>query len=128
MVIGKESTLRGQVLARGITVKKGGVVSREESLTFTSRLEDIIVDPAGGVYPISELLVTLRDDATPVDAEQIAASVNGRIVGTIASTNLYQIVIPATAIAQIEAALTQLQHSGNPLIEGVSRNFVISVD
>ena len=123
--IGDTSTLRGQILARKVKVGKGIVVSRDETTIFITKPQDIVTDPGGGVYPINELLLNLAAAATPADAVRIAASVGGRVIGGISDINLYQIAVPTTNIQSLESAMATINSSGDPAIEGVSRNFVV---
>ncbi len=121
--IGKESTVRGQILARKIKIEKNSILSREQTGFKIAKPEDIITDPDGGVYPINELLVSLTPEATILDAQTIAASVNGRIIGIVSSINLYQIGVPAGSIQELENLISILR--SNPKVEGVFRNFVV---
>ncbi|MBI2122020.1 MAG: hypothetical protein HYT98_02755 [Candidatus Sungbacteria bacterium] len=123
--IEKESTLRGQVLARKIRIGKDGVLSREQTGFSIARPEDIITDPDGGVYPINELLISLTPEATILDAQAIAISISGRIIGIVSSINLYQIEIPVGSIQELENLISMLR--SNSKVDGVFRNFVIEM-
>jgi hypothetical protein len=121
--IGETTTLRGQILARKIKIEKDGILSREQTGFKIAKPENIIIDSDGGVYPINEILVSLAPEMTMFDAQNIAASINGRVTGVISSINLYQIEVPARTIQELEALIVSLRT--NPKISGAFRDFIL---
>ncbi len=121
--IEKESTVRGRIVAGKIKIGKDSILSLEQTGFKIAKPEDIITDPDGGVYPINEILVSLMPEATILDAQDIVASINGRVVGVVSSINLYQIEVSASTIQELENLINALRT--NPQIDGVFRNFVV---
>lgn len=126
--IGDNTILRGQVIAKKIKVGRESVISKEKTAVKIAKTEDTIIDPNGGVYPVNEILINLTPDSTFKDAVDIVSMVNGRVIGMVSSINLYQVEIPANTTPEIESILTILQNLADPRIEGVFRNFLVSVD
>jgi len=126
--IGKDSILRGQILAKEIQAGKNVLLSREATLTKLTKQEDVISDPNGGVYPINEILLDLTATSTLSDAIEIATVVNGRVVGIISSINLFQIELQSSTIIELESVLSSIRDLSDFRIEGVFRNFIIPVE
>jgi len=126
--IGEETTLRGQILARKIRIKKDSVVSRELSGVKIAKQEEIITDPGGGVYPINILLVSLTPDATLEDALKVAQSINGRIVGNVSSINLYQIEVQTRTIEELEDIINTVRSRTDLKLDGVFRDYLLPID
>jgi len=128
VVFGGKITFRGQVIAKEIQVGEGGALSKELTGAKIALPEDIIEDPDGGVYPLSELLVLLTPDATPEDALVVANEINGRIVGVVQSINLYQIEIPVATIEDLESLIIILRGRTDLKVDGVFRDFLVPID
>lgn len=79
---------------------------------------------SGGIYPVDEALIQLVDGALRADADEIAASVGGVAVGFIPSVNLYQLTVPATTIAELDAVLSTLE--SDPRVVASLPNSVIA--
>ena len=119
VIIGKESTLRGQVVARGIMVKKEGVVSRTESFAMESD-PGKVVENQGIRFMVNEIVILLTPDATISDAQAIASLVGGTLTGFVPNPPTYKVEVFASMPAELFAFITQMKSSGNPkLIEAV---------
>lgn len=88
----------------------------------------IVTDPAGGVYPVNELLVSLIPGKTMADAVKVVDLVHGKVIGVVSSINLYQIEVPASTIAELESIMAILRTRTDLGIDGVSRDFLIPVE
>lgn len=71
--------------------------------------EKMVFDPEGGVYPVNQLLVALKDDVSRNDAENLVNSVSGKIVGFFPSLNMYQFEVPSNSIEQLESIIGTLE-------------------
>lgn len=121
----KQTTFRGQILAKEIEVERDSILSREDTFVKIASPADIITDPDGGVYPINEILVSLLPGATIDDAIIVANTIGGRIVGLVSSINLYQIEVPTRTIEGLEAIIDTLRGRTDLKIDGVFRNFLL---
>jgi subtilisin family serine protease len=59
-----------------------------------------------GEVPANQLAVVLVDGATDADAESVAQSIGGSVVGRIEYVKLYQIEFPSSSEAELQAALS----------------------
>ncbi|MDO8520926.1 MAG: hypothetical protein Q7S52_02325 [bacterium] len=124
VAIGKESTLRGQVLARKIKVKKSGVVSRKDD--FTSEPDPTKVVTEGTTRFLSnEIVLQLATNGTLADATAVANSINGKISGIIPELNLYKIETRTSTFLELQILVQQILDSNNPLALGVTLNFLL---
>lgn len=126
--IGERSILRGQVIAERITIGKGSVVSREIGLVKETDPDKVVIDEDGSIFPVNEIIVNFVDEATAMDAQEIAEAVDGRIVGFIQLMNAYQIEVATDSIADLEAKIQAIDDLASPLIEGVFENFVLGLE
>jgi len=126
--IGERSTLRGQVIANRITVGKGSVVSREIGLVKETDPDKVIIDEDGSVFPVNEIIVNFVDEATSMDAQEVATLVDGQIVGFIQLMNAYQIEVPVTTPQELEVKIQIIKNLGDSLIEGVFRNSILEAE
>ena len=126
--IGEQTTFRGQIFGRKIRVGKSSVLSREDFLFKTVTSADIVTDPDGGVYPINTVLVSLTSTSTFDNALQVASVVGGKIVGLVASINLYQIEMPAKTITELEVVINSLRTRADLGVDGVFRDFLLPID
>lgn len=124
--LGERTTFRGQILAEEIDVGEGSILSLGTSLIFTSNPANVIESVAGPIFIVNEILLDLTQDATIVDANAIASSVNGKILGFIEAINMYQLQVPTFSEAELESLVQSLETSANPKIERVLPNFIYS--
>ena len=125
--LGDTTTFRGQVLAKKIKVGKESVVSREETVIKESIFEEAILEEDGSRFFVNELIINLKDEATFLDAQNIADQIDGRIVGFIKTTNVYQIEVSVNTPEELETKIQFIRHLNNPLIEVVFRNYIFNI-
>lgn len=68
-----------------------------------------------------------QDQATFLDAVEIAELVEGRIVGFIEFANAYQIEVPAATPEELTIKIQVIRNLNHPLVEGVFRNYVFDI-
>lgn len=119
--LGEISTVRGQVLARKVKVEKNSVLSREEVFSKETDITKIIT-VEGEKFPVNEIIVVMKDDATFADAQAIADSVKGRIIGFIPVPPIYKIEVSVATALELDNLINQLLAKQNPLILFVTKN------
>ena len=124
VTIGKGSVLRGQVIVRRVRVGRGAVVSREDIFATTPDKTKVVTE--GNMHFLSnEIVLLLAGGGTPSDARIIARSVNGRISGNIPEINLYKIEVNTETSAELQSLVQGILNTNNPLILGVTLNFLM---
>jgi len=119
----KESTIRGQVLARKIRIGKDGIVSREEVFAKESD-PGKVVESQELKFVVNELLVLFTNGATQFDAQSVAESVGGKITGFIPVPKIYKIKVPTQTATELNDKVQIIKNSNNPLIVEVVQNLV----
>ena len=119
--IGEAAILRGQILARKIKIEKGGILSKEEVFSKDTDPNKIITVEREK-FPVNEILVVLRDDATFLDAQNIASLVKGRINGFIDTPQVYKIEVPTNTPTELDNLIAFIEAQNNPLVLFVLRN------
>ena len=123
MHIGKESTLRGAVLARKIKVEKGTVVSREE--TFVKESDPAkVVEEQGIKFVVNEIVVLFADNATFADVQAVAELVSGTITGFIPNPPTYKIEVRVSDATELNSLITSIKNSSNSLVIEAVPNFI----
>ena len=123
VIIGKESTLRGQVLVRKIKVGKDSILSREEVFEKESDPTKI-VEEQGIKFIGNELIILFVDSVTFANALQVADLVNGKITGFDPNPPTYKIVLPSSNASDMNEAIQKIIDMNDPLIIEVIPNFV----
>jgi len=113
--IGKESILRGQILARKIKIEKDGILSREEFFEKESDPAKVVEDQ-GVRFLVNEIIILLSDNATINNAQEIANLVNAKIDGFVPNPPTYKLNVSANTPAQLFALVQQIKDAGNPLL------------
>lgn len=121
------TTFRGRINAKKVRVEKGVVMSLGDTFKKDSNPDKIVTSPAGDQFLVNEFLILLTPEASLVDAQNIAASVNGRITSFVDSINLYKIEVPTNTAEELENLLTQLRNFNNPKIKVVTTNNLLEV-
>ncbi|MFZ1827687.1 MAG: S8 family serine peptidase [Candidatus Competibacteraceae bacterium] len=80
----------------------------------------VVSDPRGSVYPVNQLIVLLADNRTRSDANQVAASVSGTVVGDMTVARAYQLEVPASTISELDVMIDRLKSDFR--VAGVTRN------
>ncbi|MBI2591700.1 MAG: hypothetical protein HYW34_03430 [Candidatus Brennerbacteria bacterium] len=123
--LGERITFRGQILARGIKIGEGSILSKEEFFTRKAEALNLIIDDDGSHYPVNHIVVNFSSDATFLDAQDIANLVAGRIVGFTRSSNSYLIEVATQAPFELTNLINLIESQLNPQIEGVLRNYIL---
>ena len=69
----------------------------------------VVFDPAGGIYPVNQLMLRLVTGASRADAEEIAESVGGAVIGYLPITELYQLEVPTRTIAELNQYIQAIE-------------------
>ncbi|WP_411727131.1 S8 family peptidase [Methyloglobulus sp.] len=101
---GKTNATFAKPLPVTISVKQG-----DASFSTLPDPDKIITDPEGAVYPVNQLLILLNEGYSRSDADNIASSINGRIIGVIPLGNMYQLEVPADTIQELESFIDLLR-------------------
>jgi cytoskeletal protein CcmA (bactofilin family) len=125
VIIGAESVLRGQVLAKRITIRKGGVVSRTEEFAAEPDPTKIITD-GNTQFPANEIILQLLDGATFADAVTIADGVGGQITGALPELNMYKIEVHTVTGAALQSLVQSIIDAHNPLVSSATLNFIMN--
>ncbi len=125
--IGESTILRGQIAAKKVKIGKGTIVSRKEGFIQENVFEEAILEEDGSRFFVNELILNLKDEATFLDAQNIADQIDGRIVGFIKTTNVYQIEVLVNTPEELETKIQFIRQLNNPLIEGVFRNYIFNI-
>src|SRR3989338_3419962 len=106
--------------SREITVHiiKGVGLVKQPNSKFIVKTED------GARFPVNQFILNLKEGFSRTDAENIANSVNGRIVGEIPEIALYQIEVMVDSVGELDDVMQSLFQ--NSIIESVSKNYQIS--
>jgi len=67
--------------------------------------ESLIQTSDWGQVPANQVIIVLKDGKSRSDADRIAASLGGRVVGNVGYINLYQIEIPTNTEAELKSAI-----------------------
>jgi len=127
VIVGKDGTMRGQILARKAKIGKNAIVSKDEVFSKSPNPDKIITDTDNTKYVVNELLITLTDFAAFSDAQSAANLVGGRIVGFMESANTYQIEVSVSTSQELTEKIQTLRNSGSSFIEGVFRDYVLEI-
>ena len=119
--IGKESMIRGQILARKIKMGKGGILSLKFYFSIPSKPEDL-VEMEGIRLFINVVEVNFINSATFEDALRVAEIINAKILGFGSVTNLYAFEIPTRTVQELEAAIAKVEALNDTKIEDVSKS------
>lgn len=122
--IGDNTTLRGQIVAKKITVGKGTVVSREESFEKESDLTKVIEDEEGLQFISNEIIVFFNDDATQTDIQQVANEVGGIVIGFIPNPKILKIEVQTTTAQELNDKIQAIEDLNNPFILGIFQNLI----
>lgn len=120
--LGDRTTFRGQILAKSINVGEESILSRKEN--FNSRDDPSkIVTFNGDKFFVNEILVKLVSQATFLDGHDVAASVDGRLIGSLPAANIYKIEVPVSSVDELNADIQKLR-ALSPLVEAVVNNLI----
>ena len=118
---GKEVEMRGRLLAKSIRVDKEGHISIEESFVKETDLTKVVtVDNES--FPVNEIVIVLREEATRIDAELISQLVGGRITGFVPNPSAYKIEALTDTAEKLQELIAIIEASHNPLLLFVVQN------
>lgn len=96
----------------------------ESGFSYSSPPEEgAIIYGQGAPFPVNEVIISFKgyNDMRSV-AEDVAASVNGEVVGVVPSVGLYQIRMQTKTVEELDATIELL--SADVRVSRVSRNVV----
>ncbi len=115
---------RASVAYRGTlrrTLSEIVIVRTDRAPFFTPSPAASLVISDGSEFPINEALVGLTRGTTFEQAVQIAAAVGGEIIGFAPTGNLYQLHVPTSSVAALDAVIAQLRTDAR--VELAIRNY-----
>lgn len=125
--IGEFSTMRGQILGRKVKVEKNSILSLDITTSLQPKLSEIISTDDGARFVVNQIILQLTPNGTLDDANAIANTINGKIVGIIPSINLYQISVQTAMARELDILIQQLVSQQNPKIKNVSKNIILNL-
>jgi hypothetical protein len=123
VIIGKDGTMRGQVLARKARVGKNAIVSKDEVFSQPTDLSKIVT-VNGQKFPVNEIIILFADNTAFSDISSIISQVNGTITGVVPIPPIYKIIVPARTSAELDETISQIENLNNSLVLSVTKNFV----
>lgn len=114
----------GNIAVANGSTKQLSLTMEIEAAASKSPLDsDIFADADGSFYPVNQLVVELASGLSLSDAENLAASVGGQVVGCMPSTNSYQFELPSKSVADLVSIESSLL--SNPSVLGLFRNYLV---
>lgn len=118
---GNNATFLGQVFAKDIHMGEESVLGRE--LLFSKDTDpEKIVEVEGEVFPINEIILVMDDNATYIDAQNVADSVKGSIIGFIPEIQIFKIEVPTNTVEELDTLIQQLESEQDPKILFIIKN------
>jgi hypothetical protein len=124
VIIGKDGTMRGQVLARKARIGRNGIVSREETFEKESDPTKIVTDTDGTMFFSNEIIVLFADEATDSDMQKVATLIGGKISGIVPVPKITKIEIPTATIQGLRNKIQQIKNMNNPLMLDAGENVI----
>jgi hypothetical protein len=124
VIIEKEGTMRGQILARKVRMGKNFIASRDETFEKESDPTKIVTDSDGAKFFVNEIIVLFADEATNADMESIASAVSGNIIGIVTVPKIAKIEIPTATIQELCNKIQQIKNMNNPLVIDAGENVI----
>ncbi|MFA6494408.1 MAG: hypothetical protein WCT49_05135, partial [Candidatus Paceibacterota bacterium] len=121
--IERDSTLRGQMLARKIRVRNGVSLSKNEFFSKNADPKKVVGD-TGARFIVNEVVIRLTAEASLGDIQQVVGTVNGKITGFLDILGMVKIEIPAKTVAELNLSVDKLKALHSPYIQDVMINFV----
>ncbi len=125
--ISEETTLRGDVWGKKIRVGKESILSLDIATSLEPKPEDVVFTSEGAMFIVNQIIMQLIPGTTFADADIIANSINGRVVGIVPSINLYQIKISTRTVEELDNLIQQIISQQNPKIKIVTKNEIINL-
>ena len=123
--IGKESTLRGQVLARKIRIGKDSILSREEIFEKESDPTKLIaVD--GVEFMANEIILLLTSASDISEAAEVAKFVGGSVTGSVSSIGLYKIEVNTNTATELQDVIGSIESASFSFVLSVSENALMA--
>lgn len=121
--LGEGATFRGRAVAKKVKVGKEGVMSTGSFFSKESDPSKIVTDQ-GIKFVVNEIVVLFKDQATDIDAQQIAQLVGGSITGFIPTPKIYKIEVRTTMPQELYDKIQAIKNLSNPLIVEVVQNLI----
>jgi hypothetical protein len=125
VIIGKDGTMRGQILARKARAGKNFIASRDE--TFEKESDPTkIVELDGVRFTVNEIVLLFDKESTSFsDVLSVAKKVNGIVTGAVAAQGLYKIEITSDSVQTLETKLLKLEGEKQLPLQYVTANFLM---
>ena len=124
VVIGKNSTMTGQVVGRKVRVKNKVVLSKRTDFAKESDISKIVQDQDGNRFISNEIIILFKDGSSFADALAVANSVQGNITGFVPFPVIYKIEAKTTSAIELKSLIDLIKTSDNPLILEVVPNLI----
>jgi len=85
----------------------------------------MIVTDGGAQYPANEVLLALFPGSGDSEAQQLAASFGGTIVGVIRDLNLYQVLTPTSSASELQALIDKVRASPPAYLQAIGENLIM---
>jgi subtilisin family serine protease len=84
-----------------------------------AQLTELATDDGGTItFAVNIVLLLMEEDANREDVDEAVAAIDGTIVGQVPAVGLYQIEVPATTIAELDAAIDRAEDDVNVAYAG----------
>jgi hypothetical protein len=123
VIIGKDGTMRGQILARKARMGKNFVTTKNETFEKESDVTKVVTDAEGNKFIGNEIIVLFEDSANFEDAEAVAKLVGGSVGGYVPNPPMYKILLPTSDYFGSNNAIANIMNSHNSLVIEVTPNF-----
>ena len=120
--LGGRNAFRGQIFAEEISVGKNTILSLDISSSLIPRPEDVVLTPDGARFVVNQIILQLTSAGTFEDANAVANSVGGRIVGKVMSINLYQIQVSTRTANELDVLIQQIKSQQDPKVKVITTN------
>jgi hypothetical protein len=124
VIIGKDGTLRGQILARKVKIGKNFIATKNETFEKESDPTKIVTDVDGTKFFVNEVIVLFADEATNADMETIATLIGGKISGIVTVPKIAKIEIPTATIQELRNKIQKIKNMNNPLVIDAGENVI----
>jgi len=120
----KQTTFRGQIVAKRIFIAKDSVLSRGESFEKESDITKVVEDE-GIRLIVNEIIILFKEGAILEDLLAVANLVDGRATGFLPDLEMGKIEVPAETIEELNDLINLIKDSSNPLIDDALPNSLI---
>ena len=126
IVLGANSTWRGQLAAQRVILQEGSVVSATTRLEKPSDPDKVVEDELGTII-VNEIVVVLADGASIADAQAAADAAGGRLTGYIPNLDMAKIEVETETVDALLDLIDQLESAGLPFVEVAFPNGITEI-